>query len=77
MLRFIYLFLTEGHAVGALVHGGVCLMGTYHDPLQRAVVCFLAMIGALLDGALNALIGMTVHFASSFIGDVLIMTKRK
>jgi len=55
------LFLTEGHAVGALVLAGVCLMGTYQDALQRAVVCFIAVMSALMNGALNALIGIAVH----------------
>ena len=71
------LFLAEGHAVGALVNGRIGLVGAYQNFVQRAVVCILAMIGALLNSTLNALIGMTVHFASSFIGDVLIMTQRK
>ena len=36
-------------------------MGTYQDLVQGAVVGAFAMVGALLDGAFNALVGMTVH----------------
>ena len=61
------LFLAEGLAVGALVHGRILLMGAYKDAIQGAVVLGVAVIGALLDGALDALIGMTVHVFSSFL----------
>ena len=61
------LLLAEGLAVGALVHGGVGLMGAHQDAVQRAVVLVLAVISALLDGAFDTLVGMTVHgFLSSF-----------
>ena len=36
-------------------------MGTHHDAVQRAVVLGVAVVSALLDGALDALVGMTVH----------------
>ena len=36
-------------------------MGTHEDPLQRAEVGILAMVGALGDGALNALVSMAAH----------------
>ena len=55
------LLLPEGHAVGALIHGGVGLMGTHQDPLQGAVVSAVAVVCALGNGALDALVGMTVH----------------
>ena len=58
--------LTEGLAVGALVHGRVGFMGAYQNPVQRAVVLVLAMMGALLDGAFDTFVGMTVHSSSSF-----------
>ena len=58
-LRFS--LLAEGLTVGALVHGGICLMGTYQDPLQRAEISILAMVGALLNGTLNALVCMAIH----------------
>ena len=53
--------LAEGLAVGALVHGGICLMGTYQDTLQGAEIGILAMVCALLNGTLNALVCMTIH----------------
>ena len=58
------LLFPEGHAVGALVHGGVHLVGAHHDLVQRAVVLVLTMVGTLLDGTLDALVCMTVHSKS-------------
>ena len=55
------LFLTEGHAVGALIHSGVCLVGAHQNLFQRAVVGFIAMVRALTDGAFDALVGVAVH----------------
>ena len=60
------LFLAEGLTVGALIDSGVHLVSTHQDAVQRAVILVFAMMRALLDGALNALIGMTVHVFSSF-----------
>jgi hypothetical protein len=56
------LLLAERHAVGTLVNSGVGLMGTHHDPLQGAVVLGVAMVSALLDGTLDALVSIVVHF---------------
>ena len=53
--------LAEGLAVGALVHVRIGLMSAHQDTVQGAVVLGVAVIGALLNGALNALISMTVH----------------
>jgi hypothetical protein len=36
-------------------------MGAHQDLVQRAVVLMTAMMGALLDGTLDALVCMTVH----------------
>ena len=58
------LLLAEGLAVGALVLRGVHFMGTHQDLIQRAVVLMAAVIGALLDGAFDALVCMTVHSKS-------------
>ena len=55
------LLLAEGHAVGAGIHSGVSLVGTHQDPLQRAVVSILAVVCTLRNGALNALVCVTVH----------------
>jgi hypothetical protein len=51
----------EGLAVGALLLSGVHLMGTHLDVLQRAVVSAVAMVGALLYGAADALVGVGIH----------------
>ena len=57
------LLLAEGHAVGALVLGGVGLMGAYKDLVQGAVVGLVAVMGTLGNGALDALICFAVHNA--------------
>ena len=36
-------------------------MGTYQDPLQRAVVCILTVMGALRNSAFNAFVSMAAH----------------
>ena len=55
------LLLAEGLAVGALIHGGVLLVSTHQDAVQRAVVLAVAMVSALLHSTLNTLIGMAIH----------------
>ena len=60
------LLLPEGHAVGALVLGGVFLVGTDLDAVQGAVVFTLAVVGTLMDGTFDRLVGMAVHKKSSF-----------
>ena len=55
------LLLPEGLAVGALVHGGVCFVSTHQDAVQGAVVGLIAMMGALTDGAFDALVCMAIH----------------
>ena len=59
--RPVQLLLAEGHAVGALVHGGIHLVGTHQDLVQGAVVLVLTMMGTLLDGTFDALVCMTIH----------------
>ena len=56
------LSLAEGLAVGALILSGVCLMGANQDPVQRAVVLTVAVVSTGLNGALDALICVIVHF---------------
>lgn len=51
----------EGFAVGALILGRIGFMGTNQNAVQRAVILVPAVICALLDGALDTLIGMSVH----------------
>ena len=58
--------LAEGLAVGALIHGGIGLMGAHQDAVQRAVVLVLTVVCALMDGAFDALIGVAFHDISSF-----------
>jgi hypothetical protein len=36
-------------------------VSAHQDPLQRAVVCFIAVISALMNGAFDALIGVAIH----------------
>ena len=55
------LLLAEGLAVGALIHGGICLMGAHHDLVQRAVVLGVAVVSAGPDGAFDALVCVAVH----------------
>ena len=55
------LLLAEGHAVSALVHGRVCLVGAHQDAVQRAVVLAVAVIRTGLDSAFNALVCIMVH----------------
>ena len=44
-------------------------MGAYQNTVQSAVVAVGAVIGALMNGALDALVGIAVHIGSSFFGD--------
>jgi uncharacterized MAPEG superfamily protein len=55
------LLLAEGHAVGALIHGRICLMGADQNSVEGAVVFAVAVVCALLDGAFNGLVCMTIH----------------
>lgn len=64
--RRICLLLAEGFAVGALVNSGVGLVGAYQDLIQGAVVFALAVVCALMDGALNTLVCIAIHNVSSF-----------
>jgi hypothetical protein len=59
--RICILLLAERLAVGALVHGGVCLVGTHGNAIQGTVVGIVTMVSALLDGAFDTLVGMTAH----------------
>ena len=55
------LFLAEGHAVGALIHGGVAFMGADQNLLQRAVVGGIAMMDALGNSTFNVLVCVGIH----------------
>ena len=56
------LFLTEGLAVGALIHGGVTLMSADQNTVQSAVVCVAAVVSALLNSTFDALVCLAIHF---------------
>ena len=71
--RIRTLLLTEGLAVGTLIHSRICLMGTHQDALQGAEVCVLAVMSALGDSTLNALVCMAIHGRSSFWFDITSM----
>ena len=58
---FLPLSLTEGLAVGALILGGVYLVGTYQNAVQRTVVLAVAVVSALLNSTLNTLVCLAVH----------------
>ena len=53
--------LAEGLAVGALIHGGIGLVSTYQDAIQGAEICILAVVSALRNSTLNALVSMAIH----------------
>ena len=68
------LLLAEGLTVGALIHSGICLVGTYQNAVQRTEIGILTVMGALLDSTLNALIGVTIHkMFPPFLSDTLSM----
>ena len=62
----IALLFPERLAVRALIHGGVCFVGAHKDFVQRAVVCVVAVVCALANGAFDALVGIFVHDLPSF-----------
>ena len=57
------LFFLEALAVGTFIHGGMMLVGSHLDFVQRTVVVAAAMVCAGFDGTADAVIGM---FHSSF-----------
>ena len=57
----VCLLLAEGLAVGALIHGGICLVGAHQNAVQGAVILSTAVMHALVNCAFDALIGMTIH----------------
>ena len=58
---FDSLLLAEGLTVGALILSGIRFMGADQNAIQRTVVLAVAMICALLNGTLDALVCMAVH----------------
>ena len=73
----IFLLLTEGLAVGALVHGRIGFVSAHQNAVQRAEVLVLAVVCALLDGALDALVGMIVHTKYLLLSKLGVSMRRK
>ena len=59
--HYLQLLLAERLAVGALICSGIDFVGAHQDLVQGTVVLVTAVMGALLNSALNALVCMTVH----------------
>jgi hypothetical protein len=59
----IGLLQLEGLAVGALVHGGVGLVGANQNALQAAIVGAVTVVAAVGDGALDGLVGVVASTA--------------
>ena len=72
------LLCPEGLAVGALVLGGVGFMGAHQDPVQRAVILGVAVIGAGLYSTFDTLVCMTIHNENLLLfGTALVWTLSK
>ena len=54
-------------AVGALVHGGMHLVGTHGDAVQGAVILIRAVVVALVYGTLDAMVGTTGFHIESLL----------
>ena len=65
---FLCLLLLEAHAVGALIHGGVGLMGADLNGVQAAVGLTLAMVRAGSDLAFDGSVGGAGAAAVGMIG---------
>lgn len=63
------LLLTEGLAVGALIHSGIGLVGAYLDLIQAAVILAVTVVHALGNSTGNGLICIAVHNILLLVGD--------
>ena len=61
MVICFYLSQYKGLAVGALFFGWVGFVGAYLNFTQRAVVLFLCVVSALLNGTFDTLVYVTCH----------------
>jgi hypothetical protein len=61
MARSLLLLQLEALAVGALDLGGIGFVGADGDAVQTAVVGVLAVVGTVVDGALDALVRGMIH----------------
>ena len=67
----------KGLAVGALVHGGVLLVGAHMDLLQTTERCVGTVVRALLYATLDGRVSSAIlHFSSLLIVDDLILPHR-
>ena len=55
------LLFTEGHAVSALINGGIAFMCAHQNALQGAEILLTAVVCALTNSAFNALVCVAVH----------------
>ena len=55
------LFLYEGQAVGALIHGRIGLVGANRHAVERAVILIGAVIFTVADGTADAMVCVAVH----------------
>lgn len=58
-----FLLLPEGLAIRALILGGVVLVGAHQDAVQGAVIVAAAVVGALLHGTGDAVVGTAAGMA--------------
>ena len=58
---FVILLSCKRHAVGALIHGGITLMGADLDLVQGTIVLHIAMVDALTNGAFDCFVSLHIH----------------
>ena len=79
MVICFYLSQYKGLAVGALFFGWVGFVGAYLNFTQRAVVLFLCVVSALLNGTFDTLVYITCHGfltpESLFCGTAIIINR--
>ena len=66
--RCLRLLAQEALAVSALIDRRIGFVGADGDAVQRTVGCAVAVVGALLDGAVDGLVAVRmIHGGSSFL----------
>ena len=66
----MFLLFAEGHAVGALILSGVCLVGTNQNTIQRAVVLAVAVVAAAVYAAADGVVS-EVTMSKKGLGNVV------
>jgi hypothetical protein len=51
----------KGFAIRALAYRRIGFVGAHHNAVQGTVVLGVTVVSALLNGAFNTLVGMTIH----------------